>query len=398
MRIAIPTSAHDAHLLPDTLKLLRHFGRLENHSISFAPAQSQMALCEKAANEISDLTQNIDILPIMFEGDGRWPQSPNLHWTLTMEALVLKGCREPIFWYEQDFNPGEERWADKLEDVWRRGRKPLAGKIVPTPHRNAAGAIVFEPDDLMMMGCGVYAHNLFTHPQQHVYTGGFRSGETKEPFDVFLRGWLRGLGWTPTDAIGDRWNTKDYRFEDGVLTCSPGETQFKNRDHSQTDITGAVGVHGCKDGSLARLILEHGSLSKLLGYGTPNPAKTGTGATVPVGIDLSELKQATTELREARQDMVDTTNLLKELITQFQAASAPPEPEVETDRIPDEANLNGHAFDLPAFRGVLNEAGVAVRLGELVQTTGVSKEGLLLLASQPDSRIRVRGQWASLMT
>lgn len=426
MRIVIPVSAHDSHLLDTQLKLLRHFGRLENHSISFSPAQSQMAAVEKAANDISDLCGNIDILPIVFEGDGQWPQSPNLHWTLTMEALVLRGNREPIFWMELDCTPSEERWADKLEDAWRRGRKPIMGKEVPTPFRNAGGALVYEPDDFMIMGCAVYAHNLFAHPQQHIYTGGFRTGTCAEPFDIFLRGWLRQLGWVASDLIGDRWNTKDYQLaEDVRLTCQPGPTKFKGRDHSQTDITGAVCVHGCKDESLAKLILEHGSLSTLTGMqgngdarqraleapqtrrngiwsevvpgSGSNPSRAQSAPTVPQMpfpatplpvIDLSELKKAIAEVRQIGQEMTAARELLQVIIDELRAQQQPPQPDALPELPEGMTALN--ALDLPRLRGILNSYdGKMVSFNTLAKELGVEKELLQNLASQPDSGIRV---------
>lgn len=256
MRIVIPASGADIHLLDDHLDVLLHFGGLEAHTITFAPAMSVRPIVEAAIPRLGELCGDISILPLQFEGDGRWPESPNRHWTMTMEALAVSGNTSPVFWNELDCTAMSRSWASDLEAGWRASRVPFYGKLVPTPHRNNQDEIVFEPGDLMMMGCAVYPANITQMPNWRTYTKGFMVGSNPIPFDVFLRGMMVKMGWADTNLIGDRWNTVNYRREGESFVCDPGPTSFKGRDHSKTDVTGCAILHGCKDGSLARLILD----------------------------------------------------------------------------------------------------------------------------------------------
>src|SRR4051812_36121490 len=105
MRIAIPISAHDTHLLSESVAVMVHFGLLQNHCISLLPTHSQVGPAEEAASQLLSVCDDVKVLPLEFEGDGRWPQSPNLHFAMAMEALRQSGNREPIFWKELDCEP-----------------------------------------------------------------------------------------------------------------------------------------------------------------------------------------------------------------------------------------------------------------------------------------------------
>lgn len=441
MRIVRPISAHDIDLLEHSLALLRHFGRLENHSITFAPAQSVLHLAEEAAASIGDLTSDVTVLPLQFEGEGAWPQSPNLHWTMTMEALRLTGNKDPIFWMELDCDPIQQNWADLLETDWRKGRQPFCGKIVPKPSRNAAGGIVYEPDDLMMMGCGIYPQDITSIKNWNTMVKGFFTGTNTEPFDVFMRGWMRQAGWSDTELIGDRWNTRNYR--DGLI-CEPGPTEFKSRDHSRTDISKACVVHGCKDGSLARLILEQGTvnivspatlpqaapaaggglrnfstlsrdiaLSQTLTPPTPKPsAPTPTAsmqaqqpATAPIGNPEFEkqvtdtLTSISTSLRLFGQGLATLTAAVKESIQPAKVPTPPLAQEPSALKIVEAPQADSKPqpkADIETIRGMVNGSAVAQRVGRLAKELKMNEDRLRRMILKPDSGLIIRKGYVRL--
>ncbi len=411
MRIVRPISAHDADLLEQSLTLLRHFGRLENHSITFAPAQSVRHLAEEAAAAIGDLTNDVTVLALDFEGQDTWPQSPNLHWTLTMEALLTTGNKDPIFWMELDCDPIMPNWADTLETAWRTGRQPFCGFTTPKPGRNAAGAIVYEPDDLMMMGCAVYPWNIAAAQNWNVLVKGFHSGTNEEPWDVFLRGWMRGLGWSHTDLIGDRWNTINYK--EGFI-CEPGPTKFKGRNHSRTDISKACVVHGCKDGTLGRLILE-GALPKMAPKVTAQipPAANASAITGDVFAPAPPAPESHEEILASIQSLERTLSVLaqniatlskqvQEALSKLDSLMQPneePQPTklelVDTSPPEEKATLTRSTTpDLETIRGILNER--KLQIGPLAESLKMDKESLRQLILKKGSGLTLKKGWVGL--
>jgi len=170
--------------------------------------------------------------------------------------------RDCWFWHEMDMW-ALVPWAKALQDEYMMGGKRCLGRIVPTPHRDASDRIVYKEDEEMMMGCAIYPAQMTTVPEFQAIAQGLINGPVTalpnvrvDPFDLKLRGFFKKAGWTNSKSIGDRWNTLNYRMEGGNLVCDSGPARFKDMAHHDTDISGALLIHGCKDDSLAKLILS----------------------------------------------------------------------------------------------------------------------------------------------
>jgi hypothetical protein len=83
----------------------------------------------------------------------------------------------------------------------------------------------------------------------------------REPFDVYLRWPIRNIGVSHTELISDMWSTQNYHMEGTNLVC-------ESVDHGSRVVrprggfvsTKALLVHGCKDGSLADIVLGRGQV------------------------------------------------------------------------------------------------------------------------------------------
>lgn len=407
-------------MLPQAVALMSHFGGLENHKVTLAPAAGVKRDAEMAAETLREFCGEVTVLDLPFEGDGRWPQSPNMHWARTVDALSAAKNQDPWFWMELDCDPVMPHWADKIEQGWRAGRKPFYGKTVPTPHRNEAGAIIIEPGDLMMMGCCVYPPELGRFIRTDVLLVNLRNGINAQPWDVFLRGEMRTKGWQESELIGDRWNTVGYTVDSGKLDCLPGPTQFKYRDHSRTDISQAVVVHGCKDGSLGKLILEHGNLQALM---TQNPVTSvllppvRQDALRPIEVVFAaeredmkpvigdhppittpshlEAKLLATEIRELRTDlhlalktmMEGQAAILRRLIGE-EEPQAEPEPQAVVDIIPPTSP------DIATVRGIVNDSPTPIT--SLANALQMDQHTLLAMVARPGSGLRLKDGIVSL--
>ena len=155
-------------------------------------------------------------------------------------------------WLELDALPVQRNWATRLHMDYNASGKRFYGCLRDTPHKDQAGNLTYVKGDQLMSGVGLYPGNVPDH------SWAFRDllkMELTQPFDLHMRGEMQGAGWTDTKLIQDIWNTQNYRMENGVIICDAAPTEFQQMSKGGTVSPEAVIVHGCKDGSLARIIL-----------------------------------------------------------------------------------------------------------------------------------------------
>lgn len=261
MKIIIPMSGPDINMAEAFISCLEKFGGLKPYELVISPSEAVMRSAESLLPRLQALCKRVSILRSGYQDLGRWPHGPNSHWAKTAMALDASGNKDSWFWMEMDCVPVVEGWASRIMEEHAIGNKRFTGKIVPVPLKDGG----YSNNDKMMMGCAVYCPALtesweFRPILESMLVGvhtsaGFKM-EDADPWDLMARGSFKKWGWHHTDLIGDRWNTVNYRIEDGVVVCDAGQTRFKGRAHNTTDISQAVVVHGCKDMSLHNLVLS----------------------------------------------------------------------------------------------------------------------------------------------
>lgn len=257
MKIIVPVSAHDKHLLPAFTDCLLKFGGLEEHPVLFFPLpaakEETFVAAERLGAEVHPLEQN-------YEGGS--PLAPNRHFANTVFALGQMGNTSPFLWMELDMLPVKPRWAVALFEDYRYGGTPFRGAVVDTPF-NDYGTLIFRSGDTMMMGTGIYPPNMDRDERiKPLLADLTKPGIWNPPdaFDVYLRWVIKNIGVSNTPLISDMWATQNYRrTADGVVCESVDHGDRVVREREGLVNRSAVLVHGCKDGSLARLLLESGS-------------------------------------------------------------------------------------------------------------------------------------------
>jgi hypothetical protein len=391
MKIVLPLSDSDKHLLEPLLDLLCHFGKLANHSVTLAPAFSQREAAQVAADRLRQVCDNVDALDLEFEGDGTWPNSPNKHWAMTMQAIHAKGNKEPVFWMELDCTPIDSNWADALDNEWRRGRKAHCGLVLPKPSVGPNKVLFYEADDLFLMGCSIYNPRMLDNPMIRPMFQNLLTGTHGEAWDFYLRGHLRKDGWHHTDLICDRWNTENYRYEGPKLVCDPRKTDVVHQDYANADCSKAVLIHGCKDSSLARLILS-GEKPQAVAEHEPIHIPAGNAAKGQQHfppMSFPKWEETLTEMRAASAEMKETTTFLKTLIEGFQQEAAK-----HQDTTPQtEQNVTLPALE--TLRGILAD-GKAQQVALLAKELNVDKKALETMI-KTDTHLHLRHGWVSLL-
>jgi len=253
MKIAIPVSAHDRHLVPALTDCLLKFGGLEEHPVIFFPTPSAKDTAYEAAERLGAQTQ---VLEQDFEGGA--PVACNNHFASVVYGLAALGNTDPFLWMEADMLPRVPRWADKLLDDYRMRGTPFMGSVVDTPFEEN-GKLAYREGDTMMMGCGVYPANMETDERIKPLILDLAKPawmNPRMPFDIYLRWVIKNIGVSNTPLIADMWATENYQRQGHSLVCQSvdhGDRVVRKRGGIVNPQ--AVLVHGCKDGSLAKVIM-----------------------------------------------------------------------------------------------------------------------------------------------
>ena len=253
MNIAIPVSNHDKHLLPTFVKVLQHFGGLEDTPVCFFATPSAKAEAYEAATALNATVHTFEV-----DFAGGWPVASSSHFAATVFTLPKIGWNGPWLWMELDMLPVQKGWLQALRNGYQLCGKPFMGNVVPTAWTEE-GKLVVKEDDDMMMGCGVYPANMHADERFRPLLADLVKPPPRNPntpFDFYLRHAMRHAGFANTKLIADMWQTHEYKRTGKGITCKPVSLDKPRRERGGLVPSDAVLVHGCKDGTLAELVLS----------------------------------------------------------------------------------------------------------------------------------------------
>lgn len=260
MKIVIPVSKADASQLDLLVQVLLLQGPLTGHDLLLVPTPSVDSEARQAAEKLKCICASIQVATTEFEFPGGWPQAPNNHWHWAATYLERTGNRQAWLWLEIDCVPMVANWATLLEKAYVAGGKPFFGCVKPLLFTNKQTTEPYtKAGEDMLMGVAIYPHGIprDTHIQPLFNNMGRRGvAAPREPFDVYLRWVFKHRGVASTTLIVDRWRTCNYRLVNDQILCDPvaGEALAKGGVVPKDTIL----LHGVKDGSLQRLLLNKG--------------------------------------------------------------------------------------------------------------------------------------------
>lgn len=259
MKITIPISQSDVHLLTDHAEALVALGPIPNHEVVLFPTPSVESQALTAAERLRSICNNVTVVKCPYDFEGGWPVAPNNHWHFVVLHLERSGNKSPWLWLELDAVPVKNGWADKLQQAFFDAGKPFMGCVKPVTWIKD-GKVIRKDDDDMLMGVAIYPPGIPSDELiKPLFNNVGRSGSTalKEPFDLYLRHPMRHRGVANSGTICDMWRSERYTLEDYVFTCHAVEGEPRARGGAVP--VEAVLVHGCKDGSLHRLVRNGGT-------------------------------------------------------------------------------------------------------------------------------------------
>jgi hypothetical protein len=253
MLIVLPISEHDAHLLPDFARVLAKFGGAKEAEALIVSHVSNSELIERFKFLVDEQFAQINTLAFTEKGPEGWPRSCNHYFIQT--AFHVEGfyaAKHKCFYFmELDTLPLKKGWYEALLTEYNLSGKPFMGVKEPTylrrldatPEDNA-----LVQDGFHMVGTGIYPTQMSRHSILYKYN-------PATAWDVEMQ-WEVVPNMHPTDLIQHNWGTKNYREGYGSIICDDIPGKAKGISHNKAVRSDAYLLHGCKDGSLAKLLVS----------------------------------------------------------------------------------------------------------------------------------------------
>lgn len=238
MLIVVPVSKHDAQLSEDFCAVINFFAPYRGHSLLVIGNPSARLHIENIYFKIEDKFDRSAMH--LFEADAPegWPAGPNFYFKKTIEYLRAVGNKSHWFWMELDVTPVADNWLDCLERGYLDSDSKCMGFIQEATEtikkRHLAGTAIY-PKDLNAI-CSKCTDDL-------VFAFDYECSDQVLPHSMHSR------------LFQHNFRTCNYYCSsEGLVGVEEGGRR-QGVNFNKVVSKSAVVVHGCNDGSLARLII-----------------------------------------------------------------------------------------------------------------------------------------------
>lgn len=247
MLLVVPISQSDKHLIPNTERAFELFPPGNKHELLVVGTPNVKPDVESL---VGFLAKYFDLSAAHnFDQDNYlgWPSAPNYYFQQV--CFHVAPLDTPWFWFELDCTPLRAGWLSAIESEYNDGLRTFMG-VVERTYRGFDGKLLDEADGgNHMAACGVYPGDI---TGSVVPLRGVSS--TDIPWWSFLQ-WYIAPYARHTNLIQNNYKTKNYHKEDGKIVCdSCNNTAWGNHYNNPISDKAAL-VHGCKDGSLLKLLI-----------------------------------------------------------------------------------------------------------------------------------------------
>ncbi len=255
MLIVIPVGPSDAPNLSLLTQALVSLGSIETQ-VLLVSVPSTLEACHDAALDLQSIAPVVTVVSTENEFANGWHIGPDRMFLWTVQYLDRIGNTEPWLWMEPDACPVKPKWDRLLADDYKAQGKPYYGYVRPTKWKTPDGKVSYKDGDNMLLGVAIYPPRMMQDGELVPLLNDLGHADPRvhptEPWDIYCRWIFKSRGRHSTHLIYDRWRTHNYAHgEFDTLTCEPMEAGAEGGVIPEE----AVLVHGCKDGSLHRLVI-----------------------------------------------------------------------------------------------------------------------------------------------
>jgi len=257
--LTIPISHADVALLPDFTRVLCLYGPYKGFSCFLFPTSEVRQEAEQAKANLDGLFDKVEVVEANTVTQKGWPVGPNQHFQF-IAKWAAGNVPHAFYFMELDCTPNRPDWLHVLDAEYQTCGKPYMGAIVPTLGRKlnpdgTPGAPAFKGEH--MVGTGIY-HAQYALKSPLLPFLNSKMPWQKSPvaaFDVRITEEIVPYAHR-TSLIQHNLRTLNYRADDGIILCDDHPTNLKESGHAKPVRPDAAVLHGCKDGSFARFILD----------------------------------------------------------------------------------------------------------------------------------------------
>lgn len=249
MLLVLPVSKSDASLIPTLARAFDKLGGLSGQEALIVSIAENLDLAEDYASQIRHLFRLVTVHIIDGNCPTGWPQACNFYFARTAMYLeFVRKLHEPWYYFEADTTPLKPGWFEALETEYNLSGKPFMG-VQQNTYRLHPVTSEVSTDGTHMVGTGIYP------PDMSKYSVLYRYLEDV-PWDVFCQ-WEIVPNMHATNLIQHNWSTSHYRKGPGnQVICDDYKDNRGGIKHNFPLRSDAMLLHGCKDTTLANLLLK----------------------------------------------------------------------------------------------------------------------------------------------
>ena len=235
--------------------LMIALGPYQLHDLLLVGSHENAALINEMNTKLGRLFRKADTFLFTCPVKG-WPKGPNHYFRSTVLRLYSQGLAEqPWYWFEMDNTPLKSGWLDALQTEYNLNSAVFMGAKQASYYKDAEDKLIIN--GYHMCGTGIYPKNFVEYSTLWKFEEGIA-------FDVWIQ-WEVSPHLHDTLLMQHNWKTINYRRKKGQIISDNFDMPHPDLHTNNPVHPDAVVCHGCKDGSLPKLILDElgGSPAKL---------------------------------------------------------------------------------------------------------------------------------------
>ena len=225
--------------------LAEHLGRLggcRGHRVLIATTPDAAHAAEELKSPLTAAGfDSVEALVLQGVAEVGWPGSPNQMFGEVARQLAVARNQDAWYYLEVDNTPLTADWLEALATEHHTAGRRFCGAVVDTELLVDGQPVI---DGQHLVGTGIYPADFFTQSALLAFV------PDHLPWDIYMQ-WEILPETTATTLIQNNWSTQNYRRDEhGRVVCEAA------KEHGKADPVkpGTKILHGCKDGSLIRLL------------------------------------------------------------------------------------------------------------------------------------------------